>query len=419
MSRIKWSKYQEPIFYLSVWSLIFAAPVLSIYVRSVNESMPFDWSEVLMVWRKTAIFFAFFLLHNYLLAPLLVYRHRRTAYMAISAMLVVAFAAYECNNHPLGPGKGRRDMSDSSVATSSRSFDGHRPPAPAAKPPGTMEAKGHRPPAFSPDHRPPFDETLAPPPRPGEFGDRRPPLMFGQHDVVAVVMLLLMLAANLGVKLYFKQQHDQKRVDELERRSLEQQLEYLRYQINPHFLMNTLNNIHALVDIDAEKAKETIVGLSKIMRFMLYDGARQTVPLASEVAFLEDYIRLMQLRFSSDKVSVSFAKPEQLPQAEVPPLTFITFVENAFKHGVSYRQQSFVDVTFTTSPAPAAKPPGTVDATLTFVCRNSKIPSQEEKHGGVGLKNVKKRLDLIYGSNYTLTIDDGTEDYTVSLCIPL
>jgi len=229
----------------------------------------------------------------------------------------------------------------------------------------------------------------------------------GQHDVVALIILILMLGMNLGVKLYFKQHRDEHRLADLERENLEQQLEYLKYQINPHFFMNTLNNIHALVDIDPEKAKTTILELSKMMRFVLYEGNKQGVPLDREIAFLQNYITLMKLRYT-DKVKISVSTPASLPGKEIPPLMFITFVENAFKHGVSYRQDSFIDIQLSVE-----------DERLTFTCRNSRIPKDEDKHGGVGLANVKKRLELIYGNRYTLDINDTPKTYTVKLTIPI
>ncbi len=229
----------------------------------------------------------------------------------------------------------------------------------------------------------------------------------GEHDIVATIILVLMLGMNLGVKLYFKNRDDQLQMAALEKQNLEQQLEYLRYQINPHFFMNTLNNIHALVDIDPEQAKSTIRELSKMMRFVLYEGNKKTVPLSSELSFLRNYITLMGLRYT-DKVDITLQLPETIESGEVPPLLFVTFVENAFKHGISYQQQSFIEIQ------------GFINnGKFAFHCRNSKRVESGEKTGGVGLRNVRQRLDLIYGSRYSLNISDGTTDYNVELTIPI
>ena len=349
------------------------APVLSLYIRSTTDTFfTFHWSEVFAVWMELLFFLGAFLLHNFLIAPLLVYRGKRWSYLALVAVIVAVFTFWQCSHRP----------------------DNHPVPAPIEQ---------------GPPPRPFEDE--APGLRP--FDDRKPPVIMGEHDIVAVIVLILMLGMNLGIKFYFKQRSDQQQLKDLEKQNLEQQLAYLRYQINPHFFMNTLNNIHALVDIDSEMAKDTILELSKLMRFVLYEGNKQLVPLNSELDFLRSYISLMSLRYT-DKVKISVDLPTA-PAVMVPPLLFVTFVENAFKHGVSYQQQSFVEVSA-----------AIIDGTLSFHCRNSKKTESsernmenEEKEGGVGLRNVRERLNLIYDSRYTLDISDTPSTYAVELVIPL
>jgi LytS/YehU family sensor histidine kinase len=234
-----------------------------------------------------------------------------------------------------------------------------------------------------------------------------PPPIIGERDILAVMMLLLMFGANLGMKYYYRSRNDHKKLLELEKQNLEQQLEYLRYQINPHFFMNTLNNIHALVDIDPEKAQATILELSKMMRFVLYEGDKNNVTLSREFDFLRTYIHLMELRYT-DKVKISVDLPSEVPDKTLPPLMLISFVENAFKHGVSYRHDSFIEVSATLS-----------SDQMHFTCRNSKADHPNEEKGGVGLSNVKKRLDLLYDNRYTLDISDGASIYNVELTLPL
>ena len=175
--------------------------------------------------------------------------------------------------------------------------------------------------------------------------------------------------------------------------------------------MNTLNNIHALVDIDPEQAKETIVELSKMMRYVLYEGNKQRVPLGRELEFIRHYVSLMQLRYT-DKVSITLDLPAEVPDRQMPPLLLITFIENAFKHGVSYQKPSFIDVKVTVD-----------DGQLLFNCLNSKTGGQpeidNEKQGGVGLANVRKRLELLYGHRYTLHINETPDTYHVELKFPL
>ena len=212
---------------------------------------------------------------------------------------------------------------------------------------------------------------------------------------------------NLGVKLYFRWIDERKQNEELERQNLKQQLEYLKYQINPHFFMNTLNNIHALVDIDPTKAKDSIVVLSRMMRYLLYESDNTMVTLQKEIEFLKSYIDLMSMRYTS-KVHISLRIDGEDKPGNIPPLLLITFVENAFKHGVSYREESFIRVTLSIA-----------DDALHFTCANSRHDEQPSQRGGVGLDNVRKRLDLIYKSRYYLSIEAKPETYEVMLRLPL
>jgi hypothetical protein len=375
MKKNYWMKQsrQENLIYLAVWGMLFAAPLLSLYVRTVSDTnLVFDWTEVFIVWRKFIPFLLLFLIHNFLLAPLLVHGHKRIVYFSVMAVIIAAFTFYQCTNRPKG--------------------GAHRAPRPP------MEMRDRREP-------PPFDR-----PRPrAEHRPDMPPPIIGEHDILAVVVLILMFGANLGIKGYFRARDDRKRLAALEKQNLEQQLEYLRYQINPHFFMNTLNNIHALVDIDPAKAQETIVELSKMMRYVLYEKgeSQQGVPLTKELEFIRTYVKLMQLRYT-EKVKITLNLPHEVPDRQIPSLILVTFIENAFKHGVSYQRESFIEMTVEVQ-----------DDHLHFTCRNSKADVPNQQKGGVGLVNVRKRLDLLYDHNYTLSIHDDPQVYSVDLTLPL
>ena len=235
-----------------------------------------------------------------------------------------------------------------------------------------------------------------------------PSHMFGPRQTTDLVLLVFLLSINVGVKLYFRSRRRDQEMQELQRENLHAQLEYLKYQVNPHFFMNTLNNIHALVDIDPEMAKDAIVQLSKMMRYILYEGNQQMVPLQKETQFLQSYLHLMRLRYT-DKVDIRCDIAGTMDGATVPPLLLITFVENAFKHGISYARESFVHIALSTE-----------EGRILFSCNNSSHSDVNDEHGGVGLQNARRRLDLIYGENYTLFILDGSpESYDVDLNLPL
>ncbi|MCR4854159.1 MAG: histidine kinase [Prevotella sp.] len=409
---------KENLVYLALWIILFAAPVVSQLVHVQDHShMEFRWDDIFSVWHIYVGFLVVFLIHNFLLAPILIYRQRKLAYFSSVFLLLVAFMLYQCRTMP-GQEPGGPEFAEGPGQMPPPPFDEANdslfagPPAPGeAGPdslfghfPGEREemADQHQGPEFRPDDGP----------HPGE---KKPlkgmPII---ENVMPTVIVLLLMGMNLGVKLYFKADDDMKEMQMLEKKSLEHQLAYLKYQINPHFLMNTLNNIHALVDIEPEKAKETIVILSRIMRHVLYDGDRSLIPLQHELDFLNNYVDLMRIRYT-DHVRMNVDVPTALPEASIPPLLLITFVENAFKHGISYKQESFVDIKVVIS-----------DKRLKFTCRNSKVrrtetesSTKKPEEGGVGLANVKQRLQLLYGKNYTLDIDDGTDTFEVLLLIPL
>ena len=377
-------KQQENIIYLLIFALLFAAPILSLYIRSVNDDMPFHWDEVIDVWKILTVYVIIFAIHNFLLAPMLIYKNRKALYFTIVALLLSAFIVLQCTSRPDFKHPMAKEI--------------HGPVPPEFR---DDNIKQGEPGKHRPHHRP---------------HGHRPPIVLGQADVISTVILVFMLGMNLGVKYYFRSERSRKRMEQLEHENLTHQLEYLKFQINPHFFMNTLNNIHALVDIDPEKAKNSIILLSKMMRYILYEGDKNTIPLQREVAFIENYIALMRMRYT-DKVSINVDMPKGIVGAkdqgseraneewEIPPLLLITFVENAFKHGVSYRQESFIDLYI-----------GIEDGQLIFRCRNSKAQEANQEKGGVGLTNVKKRLDLIYGTDYTLNIKDD-DTYSVDLRI--
>ena len=392
--------YKENLLYLILWVVLFLTPFISFALRMANDSnVEFNWQEIFFAWRLFVPFLIVFLIHNFWVAPLLVYKKRSTIYWTTTACIMLAFAAYQCSNRPKEP-----DREWAERRNHPRHHEKGTPPFDFND---SLRHDTLQPEAKHQRMAPPFKD-FHDGPRRGFHGRRHggPPPFMGQQDIVALIILVLMIGMNLGIKIYFKSADDAERMQELEKKSLEQQLEYLKYQINPHFFMNTLNNIHALVDIDPEEAKHSIVELSKMMRYVLHEGAKSQVSLLKDLEFLRHYIALMRLRYT-DKVKISFETPGQLPDRIIPPMLLITFVENAFKHGVSYRRPSFIEV-----KADAH------DNHLVFTCRNSKAEAEHETNGGVGLANTRKRLDLIYGNNYTLLIDEGDDTYSVTLEIP-
>jgi sensor histidine kinase YesM len=203
---------------------------------------------------------------------------------------------------------------------------------------------------------------------------------------------------------------DQK-LQESETARAKAELYNLRSQINPHFLLNTLNNIYALTAIDQERAQDAIQQLSKMLRHMLYDNQESSVALNDELQFLENYISLMKIRLSAN-VDVTFTHNVELPGVRIAPLIFISLIENAFKHGISPTEQSFVHIEINAT-----------DHDINCRIENSNHPkSNQDRSGhGIGLNQVQRRLDLAYPNHYKWvkgTNEDGTI-YTSAIHIDL
>lgn len=189
---------------------------------------------------------------------------------------------------------------------------------------------------------------------------------------------------------------------------IESELAFLRNQVSPHFLMNTLNNIHALIDIDAGEAKGSIIILSKLMRHLLYESERDANPISMEMGFIQNYIDLMRLRFA-EKADIKLEIQEALPGNSIPPLLFTSLLDNAFKHGIAANNGSFIHINITSS-----------GSKLTFEIKNG-IPKHTKSNAqsGIGIENTRKRLNLLYGENYELYISDMNDIYIARLTIPI
>lgn len=337
----------ENLLYLMVWMVIILVPVLN---SKMLEEVHVSLENILIAWLKIAPYLLIFIIHNSLIAPrLLLRKHRYVWYLVVNLLTITAVFSL--------------------VA---------------------------------------IYEKYAP-------YDTEPYILNGKAsftDLAIYWNILLgffMTGLNMGIKLLYRSLRDEQQMEELKRQNLQAEMDYLRYQINPHFFMNTLNNIHALIDIDTEYAKSAVIELSKMMRYVLYESGSETISLKKDIQFIENYIELMRIRYDSS-IDICLDYPATIPnKVAIPPLLLIVFVENAFKHGVSYKHASFIHIRI-----------GYRDDAVTAVISNSRHEKSRPGTTGIGLENVKKRLALIYQDNYTLSIDDSDPAvYTVKLIIPI
>jgi two-component system, LytTR family, sensor kinase len=356
------------ITHLAVWGFFFILPTYLLHLDAKDDHT-FLLRSYLQIFLYALIFYA-----NYLwFTPKLFLRNRKVLYFIVAIVLVaVATIVNEITF---------------------RSFVEHRPGAQSG-----ME--------FRPNMQPP-----GLPLRPGDpfpKDHKRPSKNWPLYNFLVTTLFI----SGFGMGLSFSdklRQHEKER-KEAEKEKLNSELAFLKNQINPHFFFNTLNNIYSLVQTDVSDGQKAILQLSKLMRYLLYETEKGETMLSEEISFLTTYFELMKLRIS-DKVDLSIKFPETYNDFAIPPLLFLPFIENAFKHGISYRRASFVNIELK------------IDTDkLIFNCNNS-IGSQVENllksDTGIGLENVKKRLKLLFPGSHDLVIHETDSSFNVRLEIGL
>lgn len=233
----------------------------------------------------------------------------------------------------------------------------------------------------------------------------KPPIeQFRIYNYFYTSILICGFSLGLGVLIKLSQNEQERK--ELEKEKLNSELAFLKNQVSPHFFFNTLNNIYSLIGIDTEEAQDAVLKLSKLMRYLLYESEHGESKLNAEIDFMNHYIDLMKLRLNK-KVELAISLPEKNTDLSIPPLLFIPFIENAFKHGVSYREHSFINIKMTVA-----------GSKITFYSKNSIGTSSQKtdgQHSGIGLQNVKKRLNLLFPEQHKLKICHNEKDFRVEL----
>ncbi len=359
-------KYADSILLIGLWLIVFVVPLI---VFPDNEG--FYWKKVAGTWFSILPFFIIFLINNFVLVPYLLFGNRKKVYLLSVIITVLGFSLLL---HYIEQVRIRNNIALNATLP----------------PPHKLRDSAV------------YMEKQPPPPGNNAIPFPYPPA------INSAILCLLIIGFNTGLRMVVRWSNLEKEQAVLEKQNTQNMLAFLRNQISPHFFMNTLNNIHVLIDINTEEAKEAVIKLSKLMRHLLYDSESELVYINKEIDFIISYINLMKLRFS-EKVVISLNIPDGIPNKKVPPLLFTSFVENAFKHGISYQEHSFITINFKFE-----------ESKLVFEITNriQKV-AMDDKDSGIGIENSIKRLDLLYGNNYSLTVDEEDEIYNLKLSIPL
>ncbi len=352
MFSIDKQRTSENLLYILVWSAIFFVPALNTAMTSRDQIYV---EEVLAAWFKTGPFFLLYLINNNYLATQFLFK--RSFIIYVSTVLLLATIIF------IGVDYIQDNLMIRFMA-----------------------------------------RRVVPDLVPGEI------TITDLNIFWNVVLAVMMCAANDGIKLIYKSMRDDQMLEELKRQNLQVEMDYLKYQVNPHFFMNTLNNIHALIDIDTESAKSAVIELSKMMRYVLYKSGSESISLNTDLKFINNYIELMRIRYD-ENIKITFERSDNLPHnAAIPPLILIVFIENAFKHGVVGNKEHYIDIKVKYE-----------DNHLSYSVINSapRVSHNTTKEMGIGLINLRKRLELIYKNNFTMSCTRHDAEYIAQLKIPI
>ncbi len=200
----------------------------------------------------------------------------------------------------------------------------------------------------------------------------------------------IVAAIAIGIRHFIRTRQIRQQLKDEQAKHTEAELAWLKNQINPHFLFNTLNNISSLTQIDPDAAQDAIAQLSDLLRYAMYETNKKTVPISGEVEFMRNYISLMKLRCNEKtEVKTTFDIAQDV---EIAPLLFISLIENAFKHGVSSSRSSMIDIHLEQE-----------DGSIVFACDNTNYPKDDADRSGsgIGIENTRRRLDLMYADHYS------------------
>jgi len=245
------------------------------------------------------------------------------------------------------------------------------------------------------------------PPRPGRTG---PPRVRPLVNSGNIAIFLLVFVFSTGLKVINQWLRSEQRNKEIANEKLKAELSFLKAQINPHFLFNTLNNIYALASAQSEHTAAAVMKLSSIMRYVLTEARNDLVPLEKEILFTSHYIELQKMRLT-DKTIIDFVVKGDPIGRQIAPLLLLPFVENAFKYGISTRERSPIHIELEIEKE-----------WLYFrICNQKHINTslKMSDNTGIGISNTKRRLDLFYEDRHQLTIDDRANEFSVHLKIPV
>lgn len=367
----KLEKWQHTIIFVLIWMIVFAMPWLGMSFVIAADA-PLGWDVVHRAWLLLLPYFCLSLINEFFLIPCFYLKKRFALYIAGIVIVLAGFTVYQNYSYKVRQQVRLEALKNFSISPAQINRSAQ------------IEAIHINLPVLS-----------------------------------RLSIALLVVGCGLAYNVLRTYKLKLNRSQEVEEEQLRQELKSLRAQISPHFFMNMLNNIHSVMDTDVAKAQAMLMKLSGMLRYVTYDTTLEHVSLIREIVFMRSYIDLMMSRYPADRVNIAadFPSEESVKGVAVPPMIFITFLENAFKHGVTYRKKTDISITLFLTDR----------RTVRFICVNT-LPAKENTENnklplsqGVGLANVKRRLEVLYGENHKLKSgpDSGGNIFKVELEIPV
>ena len=361
--------------HFAAWLLFVTLPLLF-----MGQGRPLEELQEMVLWpylQFCVLYIFIFYIHAYLLIPRFFLRERYFIYwIGLFLLLGMVFVVKPFDK------------------LMSQNRPGERPPHHSGMPPGDPGLPGRS----GPGHYPP------PPDGHGKDTDRG---QGNDFDITSLFVFLMVTGLGTALQSLRRLQNAERRAVLAEAEKASAELAFLKAQVNPHFLYNTLNNIYTLAVTGHPNAADSILKLSKIMRYVTDESAADFVPLEAEVACISDYIALQQLRMGS-KTTLNYRVRGELSGKRIAPLIFMNFVENVFKYGLSNHVQGQIEIYITI-----------VSGKIIFETENRVFGHKAaEMRKGTGIENSKRRLDHLYPGKYKLDIEERGSRYHVRLEIP-
>jgi hypothetical protein len=375
------------IIHIAGWLLFMAFPLVFLNSRGQNTTILTFLKEP-AYWVFCSTYIIFFYTNAYLFIPKFFLTKRYWIYSAIVLVLLVCvffLRPFEklMRSTDNGPWRHfRLEMAEQAKFGKPKFGD------------STFFKSGRfNPPPFSPDSAARFF-------RPG-FKHNKP------LDSTSLFIFLMIMALSTAIITVQQWQQTEQRAARAEADKTSAELSFLKAQINPHFLFNTLNNIYTLAAIKDDNAADSIMKLSNIMRYVTDDVTEDFVPLQSEIDCISDYIELQRLRIGKN-TTVNFEIEGEIGVKKIAPLVMMTFVENVFKYGVSKHESSAIDINIQVNTT-----------TISFYCKNRvfAVQNSEYQRTGIGIKNTKQRLEHLYPDRHMLNISSPNNEYIVQLTL--